>query len=376
MDKVYSASDNTGSGNVHTSDGYAGTIYRNSATNEITMVNAGTSNGLDYVNDAQMAIGLVPTQYASARQMMQDAITLSGGNTSKISVAGHSLGGSIAQLLAIEFGVPAVTFNAYGVGEIMNVDSISTTGAIVETAEFLINKKNYPDLFVAYQKPYFKDTEIYNLKQDGDIIGNLGKDIGITVHVGVDGSILNTVVETFTMTMANIVSLKGLFAESGLGYLFNYHGLANFGDGNLMQGGGIPQSIIPNFTPTQYDPIILDIDGDGIETVGLNAGVLFDHNADGIKTGTGWVGKDDGLLVLDKNNNGKIDSGAELFGDNTLLKNGQKAKDGFEAISDLDVNQDGKLNSSDAVFSSLRVWQDINQDGVSQFGELKTLSAL
>jgi hypothetical protein len=104
--------------------------------------------------------------------------------------------------------------------------------------------------------------------------------------------------------------------------------------------------------------------------------VLFDHNGDGIQTGTGWVGKDDGLLVLDKNNNGTIDNGAELFGDNTILKNGQKAKDGFAAISDLDLNQDGKLNSSDAAFANLRVWQDINQDGFSQATELKTLDEL
>jgi hypothetical protein len=144
---------------------------------------------------------------------------------------------------------------------------------------------------------------------------------------------------------------------------------------SLMQGGGIPQSIIPNYTPTQYDPITLDLDGDGIETVGLSAGVLFDHNGDGIQTGTGWVGKDDGLLVLDKNNNGTIDNGAELFGDNTLLKNGQKAKDGFAAISDLDLNQDGKLNSSDAAFANLRVWQDANQDGFSQTAKLVNLCA-
>lgn len=106
-EKVYSASENTGPGNVHTSDGYAGAIYRNSLTNEVIVVNAGTEPGIpDIANDAQMALGNVPLQYSSARQMMQDAITLSGGNTSEISVAGHSLGGSLAQLLAVEFGVP------------------------------------------------------------------------------------------------------------------------------------------------------------------------------------------------------------------------------------------------------------------------------
>ncbi len=83
----------------------------------------------------------------------------------------------------------------------------------------------------------------------------------------------------------------------------------------------------------RYDPLALDLDGDGIETVGVNATthILFDHNNDGIKTGTGWVNGDDGLLVLDRNGNGVIDNGSELFGDGTMV-NGIKATDGFSAL--------------------------------------------
>lgn len=152
VEKVYSASENTGPGNVHTSDGYAGAIYRNSLTNEVIVVNAGTEPGIpDIANDAQMALGNVPLQYSSARQMMQDAIALSGGNTSEISVAGHSLGGSLAQLLAVEFGVPAVTFNAYGVNDILQLDS--NGNPILQMGEYLQNLFNqslFPDLFAAY----------------------------------------------------------------------------------------------------------------------------------------------------------------------------------------------------------------------------------
>ncbi|HEZ1705990.1 TPA: iron-regulated protein FrpC, partial [Neisseria meningitidis] len=66
-----------------------------------------------------------------------------------------------------------------------------------------------------------------------------------------------------------------------------------------------------------YDPLALDLDGDGIETVATKgfSGSLFDHNRDGIRTATGWVAADDGLLVRDLNGNGIIDNGAELFGD-------------------------------------------------------------
>jgi len=79
------------------------------------------------------------------------------------------------------------------------------------------------------------------------------------------------------------------------------------------------------------EPLTLDLDGDGIETVGINTNnpILFDHNADGVKTATGWVKPDDGMLVMDRNNNGVIDNGRELFGDSTQLSAGGNAADGF-----------------------------------------------
>ncbi|MDR2549748.1 MAG: hypothetical protein LBD10_06090 [Desulfobulbus sp.] len=126
------------------------------------------------------------------------------------------------------------------------------------------------------------------------------------------------------------------------------------------------------------DPLALDLDGDGIETVGILGAstVLFDHDGDGIKTGTGWLKGDDGWLVLDRNHNGSIDNGSELFGVDTVLANGQKATDGFAALRELDSNLDGKFDGQDALYGAVRVWQDANQDGISQAGELKTLAEL
>ena len=127
-----------------------------------------------------------------------------------------------------------------------------------------------------------------------------------------------------------------------------------------------------------YDPLILNLGGNGIETISVAAfsGSLFDHNNDGIRTATGWISADDGLLVRDLNGNGLIDNGSELFGNNTRLANGQNAAHGYAALSELDSNHDNLINQADELFSSLKVWQDINQDGISQANELFTLQAL
>ncbi len=70
-------------------------------------------------------------------------------------------------------------------------------------------------------------------------------------------------------------------------------------------------------------------------------------------------------MVRDLNGNGTIDNGGELFGDQTLKQDGTVAASGFEAISELDSNQDGKISSDDEEFDTLRVWQDKNQDQAS-----------
>lgn len=130
-----------------------------------------------------------------------------------------------------------------------------------------------------------------------------------------------------------------------------------------------------NWLPRR-DPLSLDLDGDGLETIaqaGFN-GVLFDHDGDGVKTASGWIGRDDGFLSRDLNGNGKIDSGVELFGDSTRLRNGQLAKNGFEALADLDENTDGRIDTNDNAFASLRVWKDANSNGVVDSGELRTLA--
>ena len=130
-----------------------------------------------------------------------------------------------------------------------------------------------------------------------------------------------------------------------------------------------------SFVP-QRDPLVLDLDGDGLELSAANGQVLFDHNADGIRTGTGWALPDDAFLVRDLNGNGLIDSGRELFGVDTLKSNGQLATQGFDALADLDSNRDGQISALDSDWQELKAWRDLDQNGVAQPGELLRLDQL
>ncbi len=123
-------------------------------------------------------------------------------------------------------------------------------------------------------------------------------------------------------------------------------------------------------------PIVLDLNGNGIATQDLSNGTFFDYDGNGFAERTGWATSGDGLLVRDLNGNGQIDNGTELFGDRTKLKNGQIAANGFAAMADLDSNGDGKLDSQDSAWTELKIWQDRNSDGITDAGELKTLSEL
>jgi hypothetical protein len=115
-----------------------------------------------------------------------------------------------------------------------------------------------------------------------------------------------------------------------------------------------------------HTPLILDLDGDGIATTTLENGVLFDMSGDSNEDRTAWTARDSGdaLLYIDENRNGIIDGAKELFGDATLLPNGERARHGFEALARFDLNGDGLISPRDEAWGKLRLWIDRSHDGV------------
>lgn len=148
----------------------------------------------------------------------------------------------------------------------------------------------------------------------------------------------------------------------------------------------------------RVDPLTLDLDGDGVELIDVDESTAFfdldveaeldadgnptgNYVSDGLREQVGWVGANEGLLSLDKNGNGEIDNIIELFG--------KADKSGTEELREYDLGSqvtdedgnlvtvgagDGVINSNDEVYDQLKVWQDLNQDGISQSEEMKSLS--
>lgn len=140
--------------------------------------------------------------------------------------------------------------------------------------------------------------------------------------------------------------------------------------------GGEP----PPPPPKENCPILLDLRLDGFHLSGPNPPVHFDIDADGDAEEIAWTeaGGNDAFLCWDRNHNGAIDDGRELFGYATPLASGKPAKVGYRALEELDGpelggNQDGKVDVRDAMFGELCAWTDANRDGVSQADEIRSL---
>lgn len=130
---------------------------------------------------------------------------------------------------------------------------------------------------------------------------------------------------------------------------------------------------------TTCSPVVVDLSRQGFGFTGLDDGVWFDLDADKDLDLTGWTaaGKHrNAFLCLDRNRNGAIDSGSELFGDATPFLDGSLAANGYEVLFELDYvlgNGNGWVDPGDGFYHDLRLWLDENHDGVSQPAELLSL---
>lgn len=129
-------------------------------------------------------------------------------------------------------------------------------------------------------------------------------------------------------------------------------------------------------------PIVIDVDRSGFSMTDADGGVVFNFLNDGVPLAISWTaqGSTNAFLVLDRNGNGTIDNGEELFGDVTPQPPSSEPN-GFLALAVYDAsasggNGNGRIDSGDAIFSHLRLWQDANHNALSEPNELHTTGAL
>lgn len=138
-----------------------------------------------------------------------------------------------------------------------------------------------------------------------------------------------------------------------------------------------PEELINNLEKVAlkyFTPLVIDLDGSDIETTVLEEGVLFDMDADGHNDKTAWIKSGSGFLVWDKNQDGIVNDGSEMFGEGMSKTNGGKYENGVAALAELDSNHDHIFDKQDENWGRLQIWHDKNENGLTESGELSELA--
>ncbi|XIA62915.1 beta strand repeat-containing protein [Bradyrhizobium sp. TZ2] len=310
--------------------------------------------------------------------------TISGGS-GKDWIAGGTgadtmTGGGGADVFAIAAGHSTPVVVTSGGGSVFGFDIITDFDPAVDKIEFSVTP-------VAATGGNVNGTDS-TLAIGGDTIESHSVTDGVATFFGTDGfanpltigtnANLAAVVQYLMAT--DIGAAGATLAFRGMGNTFIYQqGGSNGGNGTntLVQLSGVDSTDLPNLNAlinTTVDPIVLDLDHNGVAFSSLEDGVSFDINGDRAQDQIAWTANGgDGILALDVDGSGKVENGNELF---TPTFNGGNFADGIAALASLDGNHDGVIDSQDAAFGDLVVWQDANHDGVSDNGELAKLGDL
>nr|WP_295238202.1 calcium-binding protein [uncultured Brevundimonas sp.] len=320
------------------------------------------------------------------------------------------------------------------------VDFSRSTEALTQSVEMpnveVIRGTNFDDKFMAGNSP---SIEIYGGDGEDTLIGGRGSDIlhgedddkkdvlegggGADLFIVGDLDIVQdaTAADRLALSKGRFIAGEATRPEgddgpytSDAGYTFTQDGadliivadgktitVRNFSDGDLgitlreeddddNDNPEVPEPPYPSPSgghpiskgSAMGSPLVFDLDGDGIELTRLvDSGAYFDIDRNGLAEWTGWVGADDGLLTLDHNSNGRVDGAGELFGYSFTIPNAGSpdnlgGESGFGELAAYDLNRNGKIDANDAVYADLRIWRDVNGDGVSEASELFSLADL
>ncbi|MFN3231367.1 MAG: cadherin domain-containing protein [Alphaproteobacteria bacterium] len=340
--------------------------YETATSHQIT-VRSTDQGGLTYDEAFNVQVNNVATTFAIANASVSEGGTLSftvtrAGDTDGTNALNYATASNTA-ISGVDFTAKSgsLTFTA---GQISKTITVST----IEDSTYESTESLKVNLSNATNGATFADSLAY-----GSIINDDPAPPAYTAITNSSGYVLGSASSDY---YRQNVTVTGPLGPITIGYRIK----------KSSNDQTVYESYPNTFTATGYrvvsgvlevqsalfgDPLVFDLDGDGLELIAPNtSSIVFDMDGDGIAQPTGWFGADDGILVLDRNQDGVINDIHEI----SFLEDAPGAQTDLEALLAFDSNGDLVFDAVDERFAEFQIWQDIDQDGVTDPGELMTLA--